>query len=192
MKKRAQFLEKLGLRTVYNDPANPDYYLVSMNYGRDPFQMAVNIYDSGLVNWAQPDMEAHFELAGDIDVENPDDDADTITTMPDPVTPDDTWYAQYAVGKWHHEKVRSNYAWAIEQGDPSIKIAVIDNGVDLEHEDLKDNIVTDSGWNFVDENSNASFKPHTTTTAYQTRILLAHGTMVAGVAAAKEIGRAHV
>ena len=40
-------------------------------------------------------------------------------------------------------------------------------------------------WNFVDENDNASFKPHTTTTAYQSRIVLAHGTSVAGIAAAK-------
>lgn len=182
--KRDELLKKYGLKTVYNHPADPDYYLVSMNYGKDPFQLSVSIHNSGLVNWAQPDMEAHFELAGDIDAETADDDTDSIAEMPDPVTPDDTWYTQYAVGKWHHEKVRSNYAWALHLGDPSIKIAIIDNGVDLEHEDLKDNIAAGSGWNFVDENSNASFKPHTTTTAYQTRILLAHGTMVAGVAAA--------
>lgn len=184
-KTRDRLMKKHGLKTVFNHPSDPDYYLVSINYGRDPFQIAVSIYDSGLVNWAQPDMEAHFELAADIDSETADDDTDSMPETPDPVTPDDTWYTQYAVGKWHHEKVRSNYAWALEQGDPSIKIAIIDNGVDVGHEDLKDNMFADLGWNFVNENNDPSFKPHTTATAYQSRILLAHGTMVAGVAAAK-------
>jgi subtilisin family serine protease len=183
LEKRKELFKKHSLNVIYHDLSDPDYYLLNMKKGVDPFQLSVNIYKTGFVKWAQPDMEAHLEIAG-ID-DDAMDDEDIIETMPDPVIPDDTWYTQYPVGKWHHEKIRSNYAWALEKGSPDIKIAIIDNGVDLEHEDLKENIVAGSGWNFVDENDNASFKPHTATTAYQSRIVLAHGTSVAGIAAAK-------
>ena len=32
-------------------------------------------------------------------------------------------------------------AWNITNGDPNIKVAVIDNGVDLDHVDLAENIL---------------------------------------------------
>jgi len=184
---KSEFLKKHGLAVIYHDKSDPEYYLTKMKKGTKPFRLSVILFNSGLLKWAQPDFQAHFELASDVDVMDDTDsetpDTDMIT--PDPISPDDTWYSKYATGKWHHEKIRSNLAWALEQGDPQIKIAIVDNGVDLEHEDLVDNLLPDLGWNFVDENSNATYKFHTGTTAYPSRITAAHGTSVAGIAAAK-------
>ncbi|MFO7736370.1 MAG: S8 family serine peptidase [bacterium] len=179
-----------NLRVVYHNPSDSSYYLLKMEPGTDPFELSRKIYKSGLVNWVQPDMKAYFQLAEDGDADyKPDDDEvsdeDFENELPEAVNPDDTWYSTYSSGRWHHEKIRSDYAWALETGSSDIKIAIIDNGVDLEHEDLIDNLFIELGWNFVDDNKDTSFKDHSGTTAYPTRVQLAHGTSVAGIAAAK-------
>ena len=65
-------------------------------------------------------------------------------------------------------------AWNVTAGDPDVIVAVVDGGIDFEHDDLKDNMWHDDqghcGWNFVDNNS--TIVPHT------------HGTHVAGTIAA--------
>ena len=47
--------------------------------------------------------------------------------------------------KWGLSQMETQKAWAISQGSKKIKIAVIDTGVDVHHEDLKDNIWTNPG-----------------------------------------------
>ncbi len=65
-------------------------------------------------------------------------------------------------------KALSGWFWAI--GDPEVIIAIVDTGVALDHEDLKDKII--AGYNFVSD-SNNTYDDH------------GHGTMVASIAAAQ-------
>ncbi|MCL3782142.1 T9SS type A sorting domain-containing protein [Prolixibacteraceae bacterium JC049] len=51
--------------------------------------------------------------------------------------------------QWGLFRMNCPEAWKISTGNKNIKIAIIDSGIDLEHEDLKDNISKDS-YDFVD------------------------------------------
>jgi len=42
--------------------------------------------------------------------------------------------------QWAHQNMRSEQAWDIERGDPGVVIAIVDSGVDYNHEDLATNI----------------------------------------------------
>ena len=79
-------------------------------------------------------------------------------------TPDDT----YLGNQWGMEKVQAPLAWEVTKGSSSIKIAILDTGVDLDHPDLAGKIVGSinfSGSATVDD-------------------VYGHGTHVAGIAAA--------
>jgi subtilisin family serine protease len=102
--------------------------------------------------------------------------------------PDDPLYSE----QWGLAKVQAESAWEQTTGSPSIVIAIIDSGVDLTHEDLAPNLWINpgeiasngldddnngflddtSGWNFVDSNN-------------LVQDTIGHGTLVAGIAAAK-------
>jgi subtilisin family serine protease len=103
-------------------------------------------------------------------------------------TPDDTYYGN----QWHLPQIDAPDAWDVETGDPSITIAIIDSGVDYDHEDLWDNVwenaaeiggttnVDDDsngyvddyhGWDFFDDDNDPDDDYH-------------HGTCCAGLAAA--------
>jgi len=76
------------------------------------------------------------------------------------------------------DKSDPNSAWnAVDPKGPNVTVAVIDSGVDLTHPDGPEFIWSNPadgthGWNFIDENSDL-------------RDLRGHGTMVAGIIAAK-------
>lgn len=111
---------------------------------------------------------------------------------PDPreLTPDDPSYGS----QYHHPLMQNDDAWDITLGDASVIIAVTDDGVQLDHPDLSDNIWSNSdeiagdgidndgngyidddrGWDFSTSDNN----PNPTGTA-------SHGTHVAGIAAAR-------
>ncbi|MCA9757190.1 MAG: VCBS repeat-containing protein [Candidatus Eisenbacteria bacterium] len=63
----------------------------------------------------------------------------------------------------------SDVAWDYETGDPNVTIAILDTGVDYDHEDLTDRIV--AGWDYVNNDSDP-FDDE------------GHGTACAGIAAA--------
>ncbi len=90
--------------------------------------------------------------------------------------------------------IQAYYAWEITKGDPRVVVAIIDNCVDISHEDLQHNrwinpneipgngIDDDEngciddvyGWNFIDDNNNVTVKD----------IAESHGTHVAGIVGA--------
>ena len=86
-------------------------------------------------------------------------------------TPDDPWYAGGGAGsaQWGLLKIQCPSAWDITTGSSSVKLAIIDTGVDNVHEDLRDQQL--QGWNVGANNSN-------------TFDYAGHGTVVAGTAAA--------
>lgn len=80
-------------------------------------------------------------------------------------TPDDPRYGE----QWHLPSVSAPQAWDITTGSSEVTIAVIDTGVDYNHQDLQGKCIT--GYNYVDRNSDP-MDDH------------GHGTHVAGIAAA--------
>ena len=79
-------------------------------------------------------------------------------------TPDDPGFAN----QWGMVKVQAPEAWDVTTGSPSINIAILDTGVDLDHPDLASKII-----------SNIKFSDSATTDD-----VYGHGTHVAGIAAA--------
>lgn len=114
--------------------------------------------------------------------------------------PNDARYSE----QWSHQITQAELGWDIEQGDPNIVIAIIDTGVDWQHEDLADNIWINTGeiaGNGIDDDSNNYTDDvrgwdftDTTRQDYCTSDCLeedndpsdeyGHGTHVAGIAAA--------
>ena len=66
--------------------------------------------------------------------------------------PNDSLFDQ----QWSLDMMDLPYVWSSEKGDSRIRIAVIDTGIDLEHEDLSARIDKDNAYNFANENSNVS------------------------------------
>ena len=64
--------------------------------------------------------------------------------------PNDAKYSQ----QWAHQNTKAESGWDITTGSSDVIIAIIDTGVDYDHEDLKDNIWEDAdgnpGKDFVD------------------------------------------
>ena len=91
--------------------------------------------------------------------------------QPAQVVPDDPWYAGGGGGcaQWALLKIQCPTAWSRTTGSSSVKLAIIDTGVDDIHEDLRDKI--DLGYNVGANNTN-------------TFDYAGHGTIVAGTAAA--------
>jgi len=84
-----------------------------------------------------------------------------------PVFPNDPAYN--SDDQWGLDQIQSPRAWGITTGSNQVIIAVIDSGVDLDHPDLQDKIVT--GWDFVNDDDQPDDD-------------YSHGTHVAGIAAA--------
>lgn len=83
----------------------------------------------------------------------------------------------YIVNQWHLSRINANAAWEITTGSPSIKVAVIDDGVELTHEDLYYGYDIYSNLSVAECVDYVSSTNHTPSSS--------HGTMVAGIIGAK-------
>ncbi|MBN2090412.1 S8 family serine peptidase, partial [candidate division KSB1 bacterium] len=90
------------------------------------FQIANEIYESGLVEFSHPDF-LNFDVAEVND--------------------------EFRGSQWNLNKILIDDAWNITTGDASIIIAIIDNGVQSNHPDLSVKFV--AGYNTINENSSA-------------------------------------
>jgi subtilisin family serine protease len=88
--------------------------------------------------------------------------------------------AQYDDDLWYLERIHMPEAWKMETGQPSVLIALIDDGFDLAHEDLAASFAA-PGVDVSDPTTTAAYDPATLATPEAED----HGTRVAGVAAAQ-------
>lgn len=109
------------------------------------------------------------------------------------VTPNDTYFDD----QWYLEKIHAPAAWDIETGNTDVIVAVIDSGIDIDHEDLSSNVWVNAdeipdngiddddngyvddvyGWDFVD--GDAIPVPSISTSAIEGAVT--HGSLVAGM-----------
>jgi len=64
---------------------------------------------------------------------------------------------------WYLMKIDAPGAWAITRGDPNLRVALVDNGIDLTHPDLLGKV--DPPGNFYDTLNKPPFRKHGTATA---------------------------
>ena len=99
-------------------------------------------------------------------------------------TPNDEFYSL----QWGLQAIEAEAGWAIETGHPDVIIAIVDSGVDLSHEDLKDKILPSE--DFVDYQGTPPLPWYLTPIGdYQNRDFdpdddNGHGSHCAGIAAA--------
>jgi hypothetical protein len=113
------------------------------------------------------------------------------------ITPNDPYYKN----QWYLQKIHADSAWEKISESPDMVIAVIDSGIDINHPDLKDNIWVNkkeiagngkdddkngfiddvNGWDFVTNTPDPSPK----FSSGWTEAGVSHGTMVAGIIAAR-------
>jgi subtilisin family serine protease len=77
--------------------------------------------------------------------------------------------------RWHFDAINIEDAWEITKGEEDIIIAIVDNGFDINHEDLKYNYY--KPWNVYTQDSNVNVPA--------IKEGYGHGTHVAGISAAK-------
>ena len=108
--------------------------------------------------------------------------------------PNDPYLKPYERGsnQWGLFAIRAPEAWQVTMGDPSVIIAIADQGVDISHPDLEANIWTNPtpgksgfaddlhGWDFVDNDNTVAEAPDD----FHAMGCLDHGSHVAGIAAA--------
>jgi subtilisin family serine protease len=87
---------------------------------------------------------------------------DRLITATDTIPNDPGWNAE-----WEMTKMQTPKAWDTTTGSPSVTVAVLDTGVDYNHEDLR-NVAFTTGYNFISNNTNTTDDN-------------GHGTSVAGV-----------
>ena len=131
------------------------------------------------VEWAFPNIASQpmLETVSPEDINEPEDSNEIERIIPNDEYFTNLWhlYNTGQTGGTAGADVNATKAWKVTTGDPNIIIAVLDSGVDINHPDLYKNIVP--GYDFVDDDNVPTpslINPYD-----------AHGTLCAGLAAAK-------
>lgn len=149
-------LGKFPLSIVETDCKNELCHLkLKLDRGTDPFEISEKIRLASSVKWVQPDWKRKV----------------AFRSYPnDPLFPD----------QWFLPMIEAPEAWDQTKGEAFSIIGVLDSGVSIEHPDLAINII--KGKSFAETSS--SVEPDPDVSGYNNNAIAAHGTCVAGVAAA--------
>lgn len=110
-------LEEMNLNVKGGDEFDKNiFYLSGPSILSNPIGVCNQLYLTKLLDFAQPNSLRYVKPAG---------------------IPADPLFSS----QWGHTKMQMPEAWDITTGCPAIKIAIIDNGVQLNHPDLIDNLV---------------------------------------------------
>ncbi|VVB93595.1 Halolysin [uncultured archaeon] len=173
------FYKENGVEIIEQNRFMPNQYLLRVKNPKDTLAVADKLQESGWTEFVEPNFISEARKAA----------------LPNDVLIKEQWHIDNTGqgGGKPEEDVSASEAWDITTGSSDIVIAIIDDGVDIDHPDLKaniwenpnpDNATNDvNGWNFYDNNNNP--RPRKFTPPYSE---LAgndsHGTPCAGVAAA--------
>ncbi len=125
------------------------------------YNMGVELDKVDLRGMTEEQFAAALMATGAVDFAEPD-----YLVAPADTVPNDSGYSN----QWQHQKIQSEQAWDIQTGDGSIKIAIVDTGVQTAHPDLASRLIL-PGKNTADNGTDV--EP-----------INQHGTFVAGCAAA--------
>jgi len=187
----ASFNAQHDVELIRTNEFVPNQYLLKVKNPDKTLEVANEYNSSDLTEFAEPNFLSEYKK---------------YAFQPPPNDPyfDEQWHLENTGqnGGVHGEDVRAIDAWKITTGDPEIVIAIIDDGVDIDHPDLKDNIWQNPdpsredkhGRNFYDDNYNPRPR-YFNYPYYEHAGNDNHGTPCAGVAAAvgnNEIGVAGI
>ncbi|MFO7735534.1 MAG: S8 family serine peptidase, partial [bacterium] len=131
VKARKKLIEDFNVEVVENSTSHPEYFLVKISSGKDPFEVANSMYKTGLLRYSQPNwLQMYVNRA----------------------VPNDPLYSE----QWHLPQINAESAWDSETGSGNIIVAIVDSGVDMSHPDL--DLV--NGYDFADNNSDPSPGPY--------------------------------
>jgi subtilisin family serine protease len=165
--------KETDVEIIKNDRFALNQYTLKVKDPKETFAIANKYHESNLTEFAEPNFFSEIKKAS--------------------IPYFEQWHL-YNTGQNYGlvgEDVKAKEAWSLTKGSPDIKVALIDDGVDLEHPDLKPNIWTNPdssqpdvhGWNFFGDTDNPN--PQKFTPPYY--VLEGndiHGTSSAGVVAA--------
>ena len=154
-----KFLKPYNIDKVLSRPYGENTYIITIpqNSSYNSFELCQKLFESTIVKYAHPNFINIIKLA----------------------TTDTYFNDQWALNNTGQSNGTSGVdigvlnAWNYTKGSSSIKIAVIDVGVDLTHPDLIDNILP--GYDATGRGVNGAYEGNDS-----------HGTGVAGIIAAKE------
>lgn len=120
-----QWLESRNFKILKESKRIPGKYRISIGKSTESLRITNNLYEEGLFRYCEPNF-VHFNMLN---------------------TNDPLYSSQWCLkntgqgGGVSGEDINVEQAWAITWGRPEIKIAVIDNGIDLDHPDLAANLL---------------------------------------------------
>ncbi len=151
-KKVSKVLDKYDAKVI---EANGDEYIVQLKESADPLKIASQLAKEEVVVYAEPD----FVSIGSHVARN-------VQPTQQPAAGDPKADQQYAI-----RITKAVDAWQLQKGDQLVRIAILDEGVDVDHEDLNAAII--SSYDAVDDD-----------TFQEPNSWDGHGTACAGLAAA--------
>ena len=151
-KKVSKILDKYDAKVI---EANGDEYIVQLKESADPLEIASRLAKEEVVVYAEPD----FVSIGSHVARN-------VQPTRRPAAGDPKADQQYAI-----RITKAVDAWQLQKGDELVRIAILDEGVDVDHEDLNAAII--SSYDAVDDDTFQEPNPWD-----------GHGTACAGLAAA--------
>jgi subtilisin family serine protease len=171
------FNVKNGTEIAEKDPFVPNQYTLKVKNPRDTLAIANKYHESDLTEFAEPNFFSELRKSN----------------IP--------YFEQWHLcnngqdGGLAGEDVKALAAWELTKGSPNITVAIIDDGVDIDHPDLKPNIWTNPdgtktdvhGWDFASNTDNP--RPQAFAPPYEdSKKNDIHGTACAGVVAASGDG----
>ncbi|OUC12317.1 MAG: hypothetical protein B0A82_22835 [Alkalinema sp. CACIAM 70d] len=191
---RDRLFHENHITVLQADYPEPDSYLVGVQNPEDTITIANTLHESQLTEYAQPNFVRLTQrpsargfssglsngasvLAPPLKVESQKTQAKAATKRAKSSPTLDTPSLQATINdpgfssQWGLQKIKAPDAWNITMGSPNITIAVIDEGCDLQHEDIEYKL---PGYDAVTRSDNPSAQRRD-----------GHGTSCAGVVAAK-------